>query len=70
MGTDTVRRPLVPSGSYESRGTSTSTTTLLDRCVPATAQRVLNVGCGDGFLAARLSRRVGEVIAHSRLPGY
>jgi ubiquinone/menaquinone biosynthesis C-methylase UbiE len=35
----------------------------LDRCVPATATSVLDVGCGDGFLAARLSRRVPSVVA-------
>jgi 2-polyprenyl-3-methyl-5-hydroxy-6-metoxy-1,4-benzoquinol methylase len=27
-------------------------------CVPATATSVLDVGCGDGVLAARLARRV------------
>lgn len=35
---------------------------VLDRLVPAGARRVLDVGCGDGFLAARLSERVDEVI--------
>lgn len=35
----------------------------LDRRVPAGAQTVLDVGCGDGFLAARLSRRVPDVVA-------
>jgi SAM-dependent methyltransferase len=29
----------------------------LAACVPATAVDVLDVGCGDGFLAARLARR-------------
>jgi SAM-dependent methyltransferase len=35
----------------------------LDSCVPPDAARVLEVGCGDGFLAARLARRVPEVVA-------
>jgi len=35
----------------------------LDRLVPATAVSVLDVGCGDGFLGARLSRRVPHVVA-------
>lgn len=35
----------------------------LDRCVPAGAASVLEVGCGDGFLAARLSQRVPQVVA-------
>lgn len=35
---------------------------LLDRLVPDGARRALDVGCGDGFLAARLSERVDEVI--------
>jgi 2-polyprenyl-3-methyl-5-hydroxy-6-metoxy-1,4-benzoquinol methylase len=35
----------------------------LDRCVPAEATSVLEVGCGDGFLAARLSQRVPRVVA-------
>jgi 2-polyprenyl-3-methyl-5-hydroxy-6-metoxy-1,4-benzoquinol methylase len=35
----------------------------LDACVPASATSVLDVGCGDGFLAARLARRVPLVIA-------
>ena len=35
----------------------------LDSLVPATAGSVLDVGCGDGFLAARLSRRVPQVVA-------
>lgn len=30
----------------------------LDACVPETARSVLDVGCGDGFLAARLARRL------------
>ncbi len=30
----------------------------LEACVPASAASVLDVGCGDGFLAARLARRV------------
>lgn len=59
-----MRRPLIPI-----RQTSTPWNVnihydgLLDRCVPAGAHRVLDVGCGDGFLAARLSRRIGEVVA-------
>ena len=35
----------------------------LDACVPASATSVLDVGCGDGFLAARLARRVPLVVA-------
>ncbi|WP_110319944.1 class I SAM-dependent methyltransferase [Mycolicibacterium moriokaense] len=35
----------------------------LDRCIPADAACVLEVGCGDGFLAARLSQRVPHVVA-------
>jgi 2-polyprenyl-3-methyl-5-hydroxy-6-metoxy-1,4-benzoquinol methylase len=35
----------------------------LDACVPASATSVLDVGCGDGFLAARLARRVPFVVA-------
>jgi 2-polyprenyl-3-methyl-5-hydroxy-6-metoxy-1,4-benzoquinol methylase len=35
----------------------------LDKCVPPKASSVLEVGCGDGFLAARLSRRVPRVVA-------
>jgi SAM-dependent methyltransferase len=34
-----------------------------DPCVPARAASVLEVGCGDGFLAARLSQRVPRVVA-------
>lgn len=36
---------------------------LLDRSVPVAAASVLDVGCGDGFLAARLARRVPHVVA-------
>lgn len=32
-------------------------------CVPASARSVLDVGCDDGFLAARLARRVPLVVA-------
>lgn len=35
----------------------------LDACVPATAGSVLDVGCGDGFLAARLAERFPQVLA-------
>jgi protein-L-isoaspartate O-methyltransferase len=35
----------------------------LDECVPPYAASVLDVGCGDGFLAARLSQRVPRVVA-------
>ena len=35
----------------------------LAACVPARAAAVLDVGCGDGFLAARLARQVPEVVA-------
>jgi 2-polyprenyl-3-methyl-5-hydroxy-6-metoxy-1,4-benzoquinol methylase len=35
----------------------------LAACVPATARSVLDVGCGDGFLAARLAGRVPLVVA-------
>ena len=35
----------------------------LDAAIPADARRVLEVGCGDGFLAARLAARVDEVVA-------
>lgn len=36
---------------------------LLDAQVPSDARRVLDVGCGDGFLAARLAQRVPDVTA-------
>lgn len=36
---------------------------LLDAKVSAGARRVLDVGCGDGFLAARLAARVRDVTA-------
>lgn len=35
----------------------------LATCVPASATTVLDVGCGDGFLAAQLARRVPHVVA-------
>jgi 2-polyprenyl-3-methyl-5-hydroxy-6-metoxy-1,4-benzoquinol methylase len=35
----------------------------LDNCVPPDTASVLEVGCGDGFLAARLSQRVPNVVA-------
>jgi len=35
----------------------------LDSSVPHDAKSALEVGCGDGFLAARLSRRVPHVVA-------
>jgi protein-L-isoaspartate O-methyltransferase len=35
----------------------------LDDCVPPRAASVLEVGCGDGFLAARLSKRLPNVVA-------
>ena len=35
----------------------------LAACVPAAARSVLDVGCGDGFLAARLAGRVPLVVA-------
>jgi 2-polyprenyl-3-methyl-5-hydroxy-6-metoxy-1,4-benzoquinol methylase len=35
----------------------------LDKCVPEHATSVLEVGCGDGFLAARLSQWVPDVVA-------
>jgi 2-polyprenyl-3-methyl-5-hydroxy-6-metoxy-1,4-benzoquinol methylase len=35
----------------------------LDACVPSSATSVLEAGCGDGFLAARLARRVPHVVA-------
>jgi ubiquinone/menaquinone biosynthesis C-methylase UbiE len=35
----------------------------LAACVPAAARAVLDVGCGDGFLAARLAPRVPHVVA-------
>jgi len=35
----------------------------LDKCVPVDATSVLDVGCGDGFLAARLSQRIPHVVA-------
>jgi SAM-dependent methyltransferase len=34
----------------------------LDSCVPPDAPSVLEVGCADGFLAARLSQRVPSVV--------
>jgi SAM-dependent methyltransferase len=36
---------------------------LLDAKIPADARRVLDVGSGDGFLAARLARRIPDVTA-------
>jgi 2-polyprenyl-3-methyl-5-hydroxy-6-metoxy-1,4-benzoquinol methylase len=36
---------------------------LLESRVPSRARRVLDVGCGDGFLAARLAWRVPDVTA-------
>ncbi|OBJ92019.1 SAM-dependent methyltransferase [Mycobacterium gordonae] len=36
---------------------------LVDAQVPASAQQVLDVGCGDGFLAARLAGRIARVVA-------
>ena len=36
---------------------------LVDAQVPANAQQVLDVGCGDGFLAARLAGRIPRVVA-------
>jgi len=36
---------------------------LLDSLVPTSASRALDVGCGDGFLAARLGARVPHVTA-------
>ena len=36
---------------------------LLDSRVPSEAERVLDVGTGDGFLAARLAERIATVIA-------
>lgn len=36
---------------------------LVDGLVPASAQQVLDVGCGDGFLAARLAERIPSVVA-------
>ncbi|WP_232007180.1 class I SAM-dependent methyltransferase [Mycobacterium intermedium] len=36
---------------------------LLDAQVPSGAMRVLDVGCGDGFLAARLAQRIPDVTA-------
>lgn len=35
----------------------------LDKCVPPDAATALDVGCGDGFLAARLSQRIPRVVA-------
>jgi len=35
----------------------------LDDCEPPRAPSVLEVGCGDGFLAARLSIRLPNVVA-------
>ena len=35
----------------------------LDKCVPPRTASVLEVGCGDGFLAARLSQRIPRVVA-------
>lgn len=36
---------------------------LVDAQVPPGAQEVLDVGCGDGFLAARLAERIPRVVA-------
>ncbi|WP_246398316.1 class I SAM-dependent methyltransferase [Mycobacterium vicinigordonae] len=36
---------------------------LVDAEVPPSTQRVLDVGCGDGFLAARLVQRIPQVAA-------
>lgn len=39
---------------------------LLESMVPPGARRALDVGCGDGFLAARLARHVPDVTALDR----
>lgn len=36
---------------------------MVDAQVPAAASQVLDVGCGDGFLAARLAQRIPRVVA-------
>lgn len=36
---------------------------LVDAQVPVGAQQVLDVGCGDGFLAAQLAERIPRVVA-------
>ncbi|MBX9638599.1 MAG: class I SAM-dependent methyltransferase [Mycobacteriaceae bacterium] len=36
---------------------------LVDSLVPAGTHKVLDVGCGDGFLAARLAERIPRVVA-------
>lgn len=38
----------------------------LDRAVPSGARSTLDVGCGDGFLAARLARRIDRVVGLDR----
>lgn len=38
----------------------------LDALVPDSARPVLDVGCGDGFLSARLARRVPHVVGLDR----
>jgi hypothetical protein len=40
---------------------------LLESKVPLDARRVPDVGCGDGFLAARLAERASDVTALARM---
>jgi protein-L-isoaspartate O-methyltransferase len=40
---------------------------LLESQVPLGARRVPDVGCGDGFLAARLAERASDVTALARM---
>ena len=62
--TGPMRRPLIPiRRPRKPWNVNIHYDRLLDRCVPTTARRVLDVGCGDGFLAAQLSGRVREVVA-------
>jgi 2-polyprenyl-3-methyl-5-hydroxy-6-metoxy-1,4-benzoquinol methylase len=35
----------------------------LDTCAPSDAESALDVGCGDGFLSARLAQRIPHVVA-------
>ncbi len=62
MGGGSISFGRVPSGG-EPWNVNIHYDALLESKVPLDARRVLDVGCGDGFLAARLSRRVPDVIA-------